>query len=149
MEDNGAGLTPEQQSNLFQPFQRLGRENSNIPGTGIGLVLCRELAHLMAGEIGFSSSAGVGSRFWIDLPGAAAPAAQVIEQAEPAAVQPQQLAEVLCVEDHPACPALTRPGLIKRAGLAGSARCRLLRRRAADAVEQIHQPVIIDTAVLA
>ena len=38
-------------------------------------VLCRELAALMAGEMGFSSSAGVGSRFWIDLPGAAAPAA--------------------------------------------------------------------------
>lgn len=73
VEDNGAGLTAEQQANLFQPFQRLGRENSNIPGTGIGLVLCLELATLMAGEMGFSSSAGIGSRFWIDLPGAAVP----------------------------------------------------------------------------
>ncbi|MDD2159078.1 ATP-binding protein [Pseudomonas sp. MIL19] len=76
VEDNGTGLTAEQQANLFQPFQRLGRENSNIPGAGIGLVLCLELATLMAGEMGFSSSAGIGSRFWIDLPGAAVPPEQ-------------------------------------------------------------------------
>jgi PAS domain S-box-containing protein len=73
VEDNGSGLTEEQQAQLFQPFQRLGRENSSTPGTGIGLVLCRELASLMGGEMGFESRAGHGSRFWIDLPSAAAP----------------------------------------------------------------------------
>jgi signal transduction histidine kinase len=73
VEDTGSGLTVEQQAQLFQPFQRLGRENSNIPGTGIGLVLCHELASLMGGEMGFHSTAGSGSRFWIDLPSAAAP----------------------------------------------------------------------------
>ena len=76
VEDNGPGLTSEQQAQLFQPFQRLGRESSNIPGTGIGLVLCRELASLMGGEVGFCSTAGSGSRFWIDLPSAAAPERQ-------------------------------------------------------------------------
>ncbi|WP_339906350.1 ATP-binding protein [Pseudomonas guineae] len=76
VEDSGVGLSAEQQASLFQPFQRLGRENSSIPGTGIGLVLCLELATLMAGEMGFSSSVGIGSRFWIDLPGAAAPTEQ-------------------------------------------------------------------------
>jgi signal transduction histidine kinase len=73
VEDTGSGLTVEQQAQLFQPFQRLGRENSNIPGTGIGLVLCHELSSLMGGEMGFHSTAGSGSRFWIDLPSAAAP----------------------------------------------------------------------------
>ncbi|SFI92248.1 PAS domain S-box-containing protein [Pseudomonas guineae] len=76
VEDSGVGLSAEQQASLFQPFQRLGRENSSIPGTGIGLVLCLELATLMAGEMGFSSSVDIGSRFWIDLPGAAAPTEQ-------------------------------------------------------------------------
>lgn len=68
VDDTGSGLTEEQQALLFQPFQRLGRENSNIPGSGIGLVLCRELADAMHGEVGLSSTPGTGSRFWIELP---------------------------------------------------------------------------------
>ncbi len=120
VEDNGTGLTAEQQANLFQPFQRLGRENSSIPGTGIGLVLCRELAALMAGEMGFSSSAGVGSRFWIDLPGAAAPAAQPAADEESVSEQPRQLAEVLCVEDHPACLKVVQEALREFAEVRGA-----------------------------
>lgn len=120
VEDNGTGLTAEQQANLFQPFQRLGRENSSIPGTGIGLVLCRELAALMAGEMGFSSSAGVGSRFWIDLPGAAAPAAQPAADEGSVSEQPRQLAEVLCVEDHPACLKVVQEALREFAEVRGA-----------------------------
>ena len=120
VEDNGAGLSAEQQANLFQPFQRLGRENSNIPGTGIGLVLCRELATLMAGEMGFNSVAGSGSRFWIDLPGAAAPAAQVAPNIDAVAMQPKQLAEVLCVEDHPACLKVVQEALREFADVRGA-----------------------------
>lgn len=120
VEDNGAGLSLEQQAGLFQPFQRLGRENSSIPGTGIGLVLCRELASLMAGEMGFSSALGTGSRFWIDLPGAAAPSAASTPDAEPLAAQPKQLAEVLCVEDHPACLKVVQEALREFAEVRGA-----------------------------
>jgi PAS domain S-box-containing protein len=120
VDDNGAGMTAEQQANLFQPFQRLGRENSSIPGTGIGLVLCRELAALMAGEIGFSSSVGSGSCFWIDLPSAAVPAAQGAAVAESMSAQPPELAEVLCVEDHPACLRVAQEALREFASVRGA-----------------------------
>lgn len=68
VEDTGMGMSIEQQAQLFEPFQRLGRENTAIQGTGIGLVLSRELATLMGGTLGFESEVGRGSRFWIDLP---------------------------------------------------------------------------------
>ena len=53
---------------LFQPFNRLGQENGAQEGTGIGLVVTRRLVELMGGTIGVSSSVGVGSVFWIELP---------------------------------------------------------------------------------
>lgn len=104
VEDHGPGLSAEQQAQLFIPFQRLGRENSNIPGTGIGLVLCRELASLMHGEIGLHSEPGCGSRFWIDLPGCAADSLQ-----EPVGQTNKPLA--LCIEDHPASLRLLQEAL--------------------------------------
>ncbi|TWH75942.1 PAS domain-containing protein [Azomonas agilis] len=68
VEDSGFGISPELQSKLFEPFQRLGKENTAIQGTGIGLALCREYASLLGGEMGLSSELGVGSCFWIELP---------------------------------------------------------------------------------
>ncbi len=68
VEDTGLGIEPAQQAQVFEPFQRLGRENSMIQGTGIGLSLCLEFARLMNGQMGLHSEPGVGSRFWIELP---------------------------------------------------------------------------------
>ncbi|WP_313410684.1 sensor histidine kinase [Stutzerimonas kunmingensis] len=68
VEDTGLGIEPTQQAQVFEPFQRLGRENSMIQGTGIGLSLCLEFARLMNGQLGLHSEPGVGSRFWIELP---------------------------------------------------------------------------------
>lgn len=67
VEDTGLGIDPRQQAQVFEPFQRLGRENSMIQGTGIGLSLCLEFARLMDGQMGLHSEPGVGSRFWIEL----------------------------------------------------------------------------------
>ncbi len=77
--DSGLGLTPEQLASLFQPYNRLGREGSDIEGTGIGLVISRSLAELMGGTLTASSEAGVGAIFTLRLPaadGAQAPAAR-------------------------------------------------------------------------
>jgi len=66
--DTGLGMTPEQLSDLFQPFNRLGRERSAQQGTGIGLVISQRLAELMGGSLRAHSVAGEGSAFILSLP---------------------------------------------------------------------------------
>ena len=123
VDDTGPGLSREQLAQLFQPFQRLGRESSNIPGTGIGLVLCRELATLMDGEIGVRSEAGVGSRFWLDIPSAASPEGLGDEVDDVPAQSVQSLVQVLCVEDHPACMRILQASLREFAEVMGVSSC--------------------------
>lgn len=65
--DSGEGLSEEKLAQLFQPFNRLGRESGPEQGTGIGLVVSRRLIELMGGVIGVESRPGVGSVFWIEL----------------------------------------------------------------------------------
>lgn len=66
LRDTGAGLAPEQLSQLFQPFNRLGQE-AHVEGTGIGLIVCKRLVELMGGVIGVESHFGEGSTFWLEL----------------------------------------------------------------------------------
>jgi PAS domain S-box-containing protein len=66
--DDGIGIALEKQKVIFQPFQRAGQEAGPIEGTGIGLVITKRLAELMHGSVGFESTEGRGSCFWIDLP---------------------------------------------------------------------------------
>lgn len=66
--DTGMGLTPKQIEQLFQPFNRLGRESGSVPGTGIGLVVTKRLIEQMSGAVGVESILGEGSTFWMDLP---------------------------------------------------------------------------------
>jgi len=70
--DTGMGIPVESQDKLFQPFQRAGQETGPIEGTGIGLVITKRLAELMGGRVGFRSSPGKGSEFWVELPGSSA-----------------------------------------------------------------------------
>ena len=66
--DTGAGMNPTQLSQLFQPFNRLGREGGSVEGTGIGLVISLRLAELMGGTLYARSSLGRGSTFTLELP---------------------------------------------------------------------------------
>lgn len=66
--DGGLGMTRQQLDSLFDPFNRLGREASNVPGTGLGLVLVKELVELMGGQLDVRSTAGSGTSVSFALP---------------------------------------------------------------------------------
>ncbi|MFN0161923.1 MAG: ATP-binding protein [Burkholderiales bacterium] len=120
--DTGSGLTPEQLGQLFQPFNRLGRESGAQEGAGIGLVVTKRLVGLMGGSIGAASEPGVGSEFWIDMKAAAAPRHAVPEPrpASPstAAVAGATRQTLLYVEDNPANLTLVEQLVARRADLA-------------------------------
>ncbi len=105
--DTGDGLPPGQLTQLFQPFNRLGKETSAEEGTGIGLVMSKRLVELMGGELGVESTVKTGSVFWFELNSAAAPNLSM-ERVEPGAVAHgatsggTALRTLLYVEDNPA-----------------------------------------------
>jgi EAL domain-containing protein (putative c-di-GMP-specific phosphodiesterase class I)/signal transduction histidine kinase/DNA-binding response OmpR family regulator/HPt (histidine-containing phosphotransfer) domain-containing protein len=68
IKDTGPGISNDRIAELFQPFNRLGAEFSEIEGTGIGLVITQKLITLMNGRLEVESVLGEGSVFWIELP---------------------------------------------------------------------------------
>lgn len=66
--DTGFGLTDEQLGKLFVPFERLGAEQSGIEGTGLGLVVARNITETMNGTLSVTSTVGSGTTFSIELP---------------------------------------------------------------------------------
>ena len=66
--DEGIGIAADQIERLFQPFERLGRDATDIEGTGVGLALSKRLAELMGCDLGAESIEGRGSTFWLDVP---------------------------------------------------------------------------------
>jgi len=68
IEDTGTGIPDEYHSQVFEPFNRLGREADGSEGSGIGLAITKQIAEILGGAIGFKSQDGIGSSFWVDLP---------------------------------------------------------------------------------
>ncbi|WP_198156901.1 PAS domain-containing hybrid sensor histidine kinase/response regulator [Aquincola tertiaricarbonis] len=68
VEDTGSGMTPAQLARLFEPFNRLGAERTEVRGTGLGLVITRKLVQAMQGDLRVHSKPGTGTRVEVLLP---------------------------------------------------------------------------------
>jgi len=143
--DTGRGMTAEQLVHLFEPFNRLGRENSSIEGTGIGLAIVKALVERMGGEVQVTSRENQGTEVLLRLPAAspvaAAPQAlrlsddtSFAERVALGRVTSQPL--ILYIEDNPVNVLLvqelvaTRPALrlvCETSGVPGVERARELR----------------------
>jgi PAS domain S-box-containing protein len=107
VEDDGYGIDEHLQSRLFEPFNRLDKEGSNIPGTGIGLAISQDLVKLMQGEFGFSSTPDVGSSFWVEFPQSSIQLStdKTDQSTKPSSHRPLSSLgngiSLLCIEDNP------------------------------------------------
>lgn len=106
--DTGVGLNFEQQAQLFTAFKRLVPEQSNIEGTGIGLLLAKNIVELMGGKIGVFSKPGEGSTFWFELPSddvtsvKRSPHDEINVNLQSIVSHPKKQHTVLYIEDNPA-----------------------------------------------
>ena len=121
--DTGAGLSLEQRTQLFKAFSRLGAEQTDIEGTGIGLVITKNIVELMGGSIGIDSQPGKGSTFWIELPSDSLRQAQKILPIKTETTSHESRAAkkyehtVLYIEDNPANLRLVAQVLARRSNI--------------------------------
>ncbi|RNM14019.1 ATP-binding protein [Nocardioides pocheonensis] len=99
--DTGPGIAADQFHLLFAPFERLGAEQTSVPGTGVGLALSRGLAEAMGGKLDVESTPGRGSTFWAEFPIVESPT-KIYEEATQRAARPDEGGPltVLHIEDN-------------------------------------------------
>ena len=97
--DTGKGIPAERQREIFEPFNRLGVELTQEKGSGIGLTISRRLMEAMEGNIGFESSIGQGSKFWVELPVANETAAKLARAPSLFAAAADTRCKILYIED--------------------------------------------------
>ena len=123
--DTGDGLSADRLAQLFQPFNRLGKEKGTEQGTGIGLVVSKRVVEMMGGTIGVQSTVGKGSVFWVEFdltiyPSPVVAAVQTASVADAAlATGPIEapLRTLLYVEDNQANLALVEAILSRRSDI--------------------------------
>jgi PAS domain S-box-containing protein len=154
--DTGPGIAPDKRALLFQPFERLGAEQSAVEGTGLGLAVSKGLTEAMAGRIGFESTVNVGTTFWIELPYVASAAPRLVEVQPVAAGRPEAASgTVLYVEDNLSNVRLLERLLARRPGVdlvtaaTGEAALRMIRERHPDLILlDLHLPDMSGEEVL-
>ena len=117
--DAGDGLSAGKLAQLFQPFNRLGKETGAEQGTGIGLVVSKRVVEMMGGTIGVQSTVGKGSVFWFELdlttdPPLVAGAVQAAAVALAPDYIDTPMRTLLYVEDNPANLALVGEIIARR-----------------------------------
>jgi len=113
--DTGVGVPADRVEELFTPFARLGAEQTDVEGTGLGLALSRRLCEAMDGALALESSGPAGSVFAVTLRGAESPL-RALEEAGPSAVPDAShgAATLLYVEDNLANLSLVETILLSR-----------------------------------
>ena len=115
VEDTGSGLTQEQLTRLFQPFERLCHESSPIEGSGLGLEIARRLVETMGGQLTLSSVPASGTLVRIALPRTEAPRSAADAAAAPAVAASRAWTQTVPVAaataDAPADTVPAAPGL--------------------------------------
>lgn len=101
VDDTGSGISLEDQARLFQPFSQGKSIGGRQEGTGLGLVICRQVIELMGGSLHLESTEGVGSRIFVELRVPISKEVQVDMLDSPKADVPDlQMQRVLIVDDH-------------------------------------------------
>lgn len=105
VKDQGSGIPLNLQEKIFEPFEQINRDGSNVGGTGLGLSISRKLARLMGGDITVSSIADEGSTFCFSFEFREAPASAIIKTETKQRViklaKESEKTKVLVIDDKP------------------------------------------------
>jgi CheY-like chemotaxis protein/anti-sigma regulatory factor (Ser/Thr protein kinase) len=154
--DTGSGIPAELLPRVFEPFERLGAEQTGIEGSGMGLSVSKGLAGEMHGDITATSTPSTGSTFTVILPMATPNANPPLPgSSDRAASTDQPTLKVLYIEDNNANLLLmehalgAKPGTSMRAARTGQAGLDVLASEEVDvAMIDLHLPDMDGTEVL-